>query len=195
MKKPMPIFGIILLLASAGLAVFLWLETEKVIEDPAESASAGEEAAEGSPADEGLENVSEQREKIKGTISEQDLQEFEESGLNPFGEDRPSHQLSDGLFQEYIHGMSHQKIKAEKKWGFYEIHPQRIDWLLEGLDEVSLDHEDVYREILLKWKEGDFSTADADHNAIWELQGGTVGKAYGVMTLEEEQTYLESEKE
>ncbi|MFC3041506.1 DUF6241 domain-containing protein [Virgibacillus xinjiangensis] len=192
MKKPMPIFGLILLLASAGLAVFLWMETERTTEDQAESAAAMEEEAE----DDGhTEEISEQREKIKGSISEQELQEFEEQGLNPFGEDRPHYELTDDYYQEYIHGMSHQKVKASKKWGFYEIHPQRINWLLEGMEKVALDHEDVYRRILLKWKEGDFSTADADHNAVWELQGGTVGKASGVMDPEEEQAYLESEKE
>jgi hypothetical protein len=49
-------------------------------------------------------------------------------------------------------------------------------------------------DILNRWAEGDFSRADKDHNAIWNVQGGTIGEATGVMSPEEEQQYLETKE-
>ncbi|WP_077624617.1 DUF6241 domain-containing protein [Sediminibacillus massiliensis] len=140
-------------------------------------------------AEDGEQGVEEQREAA-GQIAEEDLQQYEEEGLNPFGHDENNQELTDGDYQEYIHGMSHQKIEAKEKWGFYEIHPQRIQWLLDGLEEVELEHEKLYKRILEKWENGNFSSVDEDHNAIWELQGGTIGRATGVLSPEEEQEYI-----
>lgn len=123
-------------------------------------------------------------------ITEDDFAAFEEKGLNPFGRDITQENLTDQSFQDYIHGMSHQKVRAEKKWGFYEIHPIRIKWLLEGLDQVDVKYASVYREILEKWEKGNFQEVDEDHNKIWNLQGGTVGKATGILSAEEEQQFL-----
>ncbi|ASN06753.1 DUF6241 domain-containing protein [Virgibacillus necropolis] len=134
--------------------------------------------------------LQENRKEIEGTITEEDLATFKERDLNPFGEEQKLNELNDYIYQEYIHGMSHQKVEASKKWGFYEIHSNRIKWLLEGLDEVELEHETAYRNILEKWKEENFSSVDGDHNAIWELQGGTVGRATGILSAEEEQAYI-----
>lgn len=136
--------------------------------------------------------LQENREDIMGTITEEDLTAFKEEGLNPFGESTKLEALTDYAYQEYIHGMSHQKVEASKKWGFYEIHPSRIEWLLAGLDKVELDHESTYRNILQKWKNKNFSSIDDDHNAIWSLQHGTVGKATGILSVEEEQAYVNS---
>lgn len=145
----------------------------------------------GVKADKDNELEEQQRDEIKGIVTEADLAEFKDQGLNPFGEQTKTKDLTDAMYQEYIHGMSHQKVKAEKKWGFYEIHPERIKWLLDGLDDVNVKHEDIYREILVKWKEGNFAEVDDDHNTIWSLQGGTVGKATGILSKEEEQDYVE----
>ncbi|MFV8828220.1 DUF6241 domain-containing protein [Alkalihalobacterium sp. APHAB7] len=38
---------------------------------------------------------------------------------------------------------------------------------------------------------GDFSQAVYDHNVIWEIQGGTVGKATRLLTEEEEREYIQ----
>src|SRR5699024_3920442 len=92
-------------------------------------------------------------------ITQDDFASFEEKGLNQYGEDITQEELTDESFQEYIHGMSHQKVRAEKKWGFYENHPIRIDWLLERLDQTTVQHASVYRQILEKWSKGDFQTA------------------------------------
>ncbi|WP_099157488.1 DUF6241 domain-containing protein [Virgibacillus ndiopensis] len=188
MKKAL-IFVLCLILLAGGAfwGTYKWLEGED--EDIAKSEkTANAEEAE-------REEIQEQREEIEGTISEEDLTAFKEKGLNPFGDDTKMEELTDIRYQEYIHGMSHQKVKASKKWGFYEIHPERIQWLLQGLGKVDLEHEKVYREILKKWSEGDFASADDDHNAIWSIQGGTVGKAIGVMSVAEEQKYVNAQKD
>jgi hypothetical protein len=93
--------------------------------------------------------------------------------------------------QNTIHFMSHQKVKAEEKWGSVPLTEQRIDRLLAILEAKKFKHERIYRDILMRWKEGDFSQVDRDHNAIWDLQDGTVGKATGILSLEEERAYIE----
>ncbi|WP_054751901.1 DUF6241 domain-containing protein [Piscibacillus salipiscarius] len=59
----------------------------------------------------------------------------------------------------------------------------------------NLSHYDVYQSILNRWAAGDFTQADDDHNAIWDLKGGTIGYATGVLSDEEEQAYIESADE
>ncbi|MGP4075418.1 DUF6241 domain-containing protein [Halobacillus sp. K22] len=133
-------------------------------------------------------------EVITGAISEEELDSYKEAGKNPFGKDTPAEELTDYHYKEYIHGMSHQKVKASKKWGFYEIHPERISWLLKGLEQADVEHKQVYKNILVKWEEGNFSTIDEDHNAIWNLQNGTIGKATGILSPTEEKDYIEGKK-
>ncbi|MFD1019644.1 DUF6241 domain-containing protein [Thalassobacillus hwangdonensis] len=157
--------------------------------DDVETSKAEEESGEASDI-----TVEELREEAGGQASEEEMARYEEQGKNPFGQEKQASELGDTGYQEYIHGMSHQKVEAPKKWGFYEINDTRIDWLLKGLDEAELEHEQTYRRILEKWKAGDFSTADQDHNAIWSLQGGTIGKATGVLSPSEEAAYLKSKQ-
>lgn len=53
-----------------------------------------------------------------------------------------------------------------------------------------LVHEDVYTDILRKWQKKNFNEVDQDHNSVWNLQGGTVGEATGILTEEEEKDYV-----
>lgn len=114
--------------------------------------------------------------------------------INPFGDLKKLEDLTDGDYQNYIHKMSHQKVRADVKWGFYEITSERIYWLLEGLDQVKLEHREIYRDILERWVNDDFSQVDKDHNSIWRLQGGTIGEATGILSPEEEEEYIKSQK-
>lgn len=170
----------LVLLSAVGLGVYNWLDRGQ-----------GDQAENEADASE-REELQDQRKEIEGEISQEDLEGFVDEGLNPFGMSTQMSEMTDTTYQEYIHGMSHQKVEASKKWGFYEIHPERTGWLLDGLDQVDLNHEETYREILEKWNDSDFSTADDDHNAIWSLQGGTVGRATGILNPEEEQEYVDS---
>lgn len=117
-------------------------------------------------------------------------------GKNPFDDDIEIDELTDDDFQDYIHEMSHQKVEADAKWGYYEITSDRTEWLLKGLDEASdLDHKQTYQDILEKWEDDDFSSVDEDHNAVWELQNGNMGEATGILSEEEEKEYMEDTEE
>lgn len=112
---------------------------------------------------------------------------------NPFNE-KVKTPLSETLIQQYIHAMSHQKIKAEEKWSFFEITDERIEFLLSQLEVNNYKHEQTYKQILTKWKEGDFSEAVSDHNAIWRIQDGNIGIATDLLSPKEEKDYIESRK-
>ncbi|WP_019378244.1 DUF6241 domain-containing protein [Virgibacillus halodenitrificans] len=131
-------------------------------------------------------------------IEEKDFQKFAEKGLNPFGQEKQQINLSSTDFEYYIHGMTHQKVKAREKWHFFEMHPIRIKWLLEGLEETKYElgpDKEKYRDILKRWKQKDFSTIVEDHNFIWDKNEGTVGKATDRLSQEDEREYLETEYE
>lgn len=82
--------------------------------------------------------------------------------------------------QSRIHVMANSIVLADRKYGELTITMDRIDQLLDQLDKNEYKHEDTYLSILNRWKAGDFSLADKDHNAVWKLLGGEIGKAYGV---------------
>lgn len=107
---------------------------------------------------------------------------------NPFKDGMDT--ISEDQLQKYLHGMSHQKVEAKDKWSHYEITEERILYLIKHIEKVDYEHSDLYLDILSRWLKNDFSRADKDHNAIWSLQGGTVGKATGILTEEEEMLYL-----
>ncbi|MGG1630912.1 DUF6241 domain-containing protein [Rossellomorea sp. NRS-1567] len=114
-------------------------------------------------------------------------------GGNPFGEEVKT-PLSEKLMQQYIHAMSHQKVAAKEKWSFFEITDERIDYLLNQLEINQYKHEGTYKDILTSWKEGDFSGAVSDHNKVWRIQEGTIGKATSLLSPKEEEVYLNKQK-
>ncbi|PFG04460.1 DUF6241 domain-containing protein [Bacillus sp. es.034] len=112
---------------------------------------------------------------------------------NPFGE-KVKTPLSEDLMRQYIHAMSHQKVRAKEKWSFFKITDERIDYLLEQLKINKYEDEYVYEDILTSWKEGDYSGVVGDHNTIWRLQDGNIGKATSPLNAEQEKKYIESQK-
>lgn len=102
--------------------------------------------------------------------------------------------LKEEAFQARLHQMTHQKVKADTKWGQIEMTPENIALMIAILerDGVEYTKEDYYWEVLNAWKNGDFSNAVDVHNTIWEWQGGTIGKATGLLSPEEENRYIES---
>lgn len=112
---------------------------------------------------------------------------------NPFNE-KVKTPLSEKLIQQYIHAMSHQKVEAEEKWSFYQITDERIDFLLSQLEVNNYKYEPTYEKILTRWKNGDFTEAVSDHNAIWRIQDGNVGIATDLLSSKQEKTYIESRK-
>ncbi|MBO0601455.1 hypothetical protein I2483_07260 [Sporosarcina sp. E16_3] len=94
--------------------------------------------------------------------------------------------------QDAIHGMSHQKVRADDKWGFIPLTQDRVQRLIEVVEANDNNYisAPVYLDILNRWANNDFSRADKDHNAIWDLQEGNVGKASGLLSIEEERTFI-----
>lgn len=104
--------------------------------------------------------------------------------------------MTDEQFQDYLHKMSHQKVIADTKWGFYEITEERITWLLETLNnekvKSELKYPETYHSILTRWDGANFTQIDKEHNAIWRLQGGTIGIATGILSKEAEAAYIKN---
>lgn len=143
-----------------------------------------------------LNSLDEEEEKTVTELSEEKFENAEhDEDLNPFGDPQDIKSVSESQVQDYIHQMSHQKVKASEKWGFYRITDERIKWLIEAVDANDYEHGEQYMHILMAWNKGAFDRADKHHNIIWEMQGGTIGKATGVMSLDEEEAYLESARE
>jgi Family of unknown function (DUF6241) len=111
---------------------------------------------------------------------------------NPFEEDVKA-PISEKLMRQYIHAMSHQKVRAGEKWSFFEITDERIAFLLQQLDEKNYKNDEEYRDILTRWQKRDFSQAVGDHNTVWRLMGGNIGKAKGLLSAKQEKEYLEKQ--
>jgi preprotein translocase subunit SecF len=96
------------------------------------------------------------------------------------------------LIQE-VHGMTHQKVKAEQKWGSSQITKDKVLKLydvVKNKDFKDQNAKDMLLEILKPWTQGDFSNAVTAHNMIWKYQDGTVGEATRLLTASEEKDYI-----
>jgi hypothetical protein len=91
--------------------------------------------------------------------------------------------------QDALHWMSHSKVFAKEKWGHMEITAERIERLQEVVEANHYQYASLYKNMLSRWAEGDFSMAVQDHNSIWKIQGGTIGIATRLLNPEEEAKY------
>lgn len=100
--------------------------------------------------------------------------------------------MNESMMRHSIHLLSHQKVIADKKWGMIPMTNERIHRLIDVLEmnKSQYTNADVYEGILNRWALGDFSTVDLDHNIIWTLQGGTIGRATGILSHEEEKKFI-----
>jgi hypothetical protein len=146
--------------------------------------------------------------KVESAVEEPEVIEQDERVLVPIDEEESEEQTRfiDGIqydtglssdsslssVMDVMHKMTHQKIRAEDKWGTIPMTKNTINQVYEVVSNSDFDVKDDLLEILERWKKGDFSQADHDHNYIWNWQGGTIGKAYGLMTPEEEIKFIEN---
>jgi hypothetical protein len=96
---------------------------------------------------------------------------------------------SERQFADSIHHMTHQKVKAQQKWGHLEITDERIEQKYETAKKSDYKYREFYMAALEDWMEGDFTNAVQVHNTIWNERDGTIGRARGLMSLEEEMDY------
>ena len=90
-----------------------------------------------------------------------------------------------------LHKMTHQKVAAGEKWGAVEMTDENIQKALDAVKTMNHVESDEIIEMVERWQQGDFSRIDDDHNFIWKLQGGSIGKAYGIMTEEQEKEFIQ----
>ena len=93
---------------------------------------------------------------------------------------------------EVMHKMTHQKVRAEEKWGAIPMIPETINDVYEIVSKSNFERKEDLLEILEKWKLNNFLSTDEDHNYFWRYQGGTVGKAYGTMSRNEEMEFIKN---
>lgn len=100
--------------------------------------------------------------------------------------------MSEAQVQIYLHQMTHQKIVADKKRGAVEMSPENIKSMLtivrKNID--TYEHSDFYEKTLTAWEQGEFSNAVTVHNTIWNWHKGTVGRARGLASAEQEAAYV-----
>ena len=152
------------------------------------------------------------QETSKGTDSEKDnspkevvKEEFVSTVDTTFGWENPVFSIRidewksgdepfvDNLVEEVLQQMSHQKIIADEKESSIMITPERIDTLLQMVEENKdvYEYREQYLDVLNRWKLGDFSSVDQDHNDLWFLQGSKQdGIAYRIATKEQEIDYI-----
>ena len=79
-----------------------------------------------------------------------------------------------------IHQMSNSIINPAdgKKYGVIEITPEKIDRVLNSLQNINNEGARNYLENeLTKWKEGNFSNGVQVHNYVWHMLDGQIGIA------------------
>lgn len=101
------------------------------------------------------------------------------------------HSTEDEVVQ-IMHQMTHQKVKAKEKWGAVPILEDTINQVYSIVERSDFEHKTELLEIVDKWKNNDFEEIDEDHNYFWKLQGGTIGKAYGILNEKEEEEFIKN---
>lgn len=93
-------------------------------------------------------------------------------------------------FADALHFMTHQKVEAFMKWGTLELTEERVDAMLEILEDTNFVHQFFYKRTLEQWKEGNFKNVVMVHNRIWEMAEGDIGKATAYLDEQEEESYI-----
>jgi len=91
---------------------------------------------------------------------------------------------------EDMHDMTHQKVQAEFKESALEMTPEHVNTLYEIVSKSSFPHKAKFLAILQNWKKKNFKDIVEEHNFLWEIQGGTYGKATDRLTTREEKEFI-----
>jgi hypothetical protein len=95
---------------------------------------------------------------------------------------------------EILHNMTHQKVRSEEKWGFVQMNEVNLLAVKEALKNNPDFNQNIdFLGIVTDWLNNDFSNIVAEHNLIWKMKNGTVGKAYGILSPSEEQALIKEQ--
>lgn len=95
---------------------------------------------------------------------------------------------------DMVHRMSHQKVRAEEKWGHLKITEERINEVIGLLEQYNVEDRTFLHKEMLNWRDGNFSNSEKVHNVLTQPVYKNVmqsGKAYGLLSKAEEQDYIE----
>lgn len=182
MKKILTIVAIVLgLVVAFGYGTYKVLDNvenyqEENTDNEAVAAAPEDPKEEKSPYATEREEYEEQTKNIGGQIFELELTDT----------------TTEAEIIDIMHKMTHQKVKAEDKWGAIPMSGHTVSQVLEFLEKSNFASKEDLIDIAEKWKNGDFQTVDNDHNYFWQWQGGTVGRAYGIMTSAEESEFIKN---
>jgi len=91
-----------------------------------------------------------------------------------------------------MHDMTHQKVQAEFKEGAIEMTPAHVNTVYRIVNKSTFTHREELLAILSKWKQKEFNEIVEDHNFLWKIQGGKIGKATDRLTTREEKEFIEN---
>ncbi len=130
--------------------------------------------------------------KVQETKSGESVIKMEDVNSSVIDREFPM-DMSENEVMSAIHKMSHQKVVADKKWGAIPLTHDRVNRLMKVVHEnySVYRNSNIYIDILKRWSKGDFSNVADDHNKVWELQGGTIGAAVGIASVEDEKAFIE----
>lgn len=97
-------------------------------------------------------------------------------------------EMSQGQIISTMHKMTHQKIIADDKWGAIPMTKENINNLVKVLE--SGDYDSRLLSMAKRWQDGNFNSVADDHNTLWSMQNGTIGKAMRKATEEEERRFI-----
>ncbi|BAC12807.1 PRK06770 family protein [Oceanobacillus iheyensis] len=130
------------------------------------------------------------------------ISEETKENANPFGDMVSASGMNRERLIKYMHFMSHQKVEAQSKWGFYEITDDRIAFLQESFNTIDSNAFEVkerasIRNILDRWSNGDFSQVDSDHNTLYRNshEDEDRGMATGILSEDQEKNFIENNKD
>ena len=104
--------------------------------------------------------------------------------------------MTEGELIQEVHNMTHQKVKADKKWGSSEITADKVQKLFDVINSKDFkkrSNKQMLLDILEPWLIKDFTNAVSAHNRIWTYQNGNIGKATRLLSPQEELDYIQKE--
>lgn len=99
---------------------------------------------------------------------------------------------SEAAVMAMMHKMTHQKVIASEKWGIIQMNQESISKAKQLLQASDFNSKEELLEMVSRWEKGQFNQVDDDHNFIWSLQGGSIGRATGILTDQQEQEFIEN---
>lgn len=87
--------------------------------------------------------------------------------------------ISVGTVYDVAHKMTNSLIVADYIWGRVPMTRKRVDKLYYVVENSDLTDRQTLLEMIKRWRKGDFSNIVEDHNYLWDMLRGTIGKAYG----------------